>query len=59
MSRSNDKLEFISVSQGDDDAMNSQHRSVVEDESAVDSVIGNTFLKYSKVVTASRALILL
>ena len=51
MSR-NDDLEFISVNQSDDDfAMNSGNRANFGDESAVDSVIGGTILKFSKVST--------
>lgn len=50
MSR-NDDLEFISVSQNDDDfAMNSANRTNFDSDSTVDSVIGSTFLKFSKVL---------
>lgn len=50
MSRKNDDLEFISVSQTDEDfTMNSGNRNNFGDESAVDSVIGGTILKFSKV----------
>lgn len=45
----NEGLEFISVNQNDEDfSMNSANRANFDDQNAVDSVIGSTFLKYSK-----------
>ncbi len=50
MSKNN--LEFISVNQDDDEDLNMNMGNRLaradDSESAVDSVIGNTFLKYSK-----------
>jgi hypothetical protein len=45
----NDELEFVSVGQNDDDlTMNNRNHVQYEPDTAVDSVIGSTFLKYSK-----------
>ena len=52
MSRKDD-LEFISVNQNEDDfSMNSANRMQYDD--TTDSVIGNTFLKFSKVFLLSK-----
>jgi hypothetical protein len=49
MANRNDDLEFISVSQEDEEmSMNSANRTNFDDDSG-DSVIGGSFLKFSKV----------